>query len=241
MLLRLLSVITVVVLRYGSLPLGVMVRLGALLARADDRLGFNKNLLDQLSDEILADFGPERRAELDAYLADVARDSALIPELTPAAMAVFNAACPDSPEVRYGCVVGRARPPGIAARIEHGLEPYAQFSATLYEVLYRLSERMPPEALPVPTPAQEDALRAVYTDLPAPGANDGIVPTGSQLWGEPVHVARADHLDTIGHFHQPGHQPPHYDWLITGTGFGRYDFEALWSDVARWILGSIKA
>ena len=46
---------------------------------------------------------------------------------------------------------------------------------------------------------------------------------------------RGDHLDVIGHFHGPDHQPPHTDWLNTGSKFDRPEFERLWTSVARFI------
>jgi hypothetical protein len=69
----------------------------------------------------------------------------------------------------------------------------------------------------------------------APEANDGIVPTASQLWGDPIAAVRADHLDVIGHFHHPTHVPPHFDWLASGSGFARPQFERLWQRVAVWL------
>jgi hypothetical protein len=50
-----------------------------------------------------------------------------------------------------------------------------------------------------------------------------------------VHATWADHLDVVGHFDDPAHEPPHFDWLATGTGFGRAHFVRLWTDVAAFI------
>ena len=58
------------------------------------------------------------------------------------------------------------------------------------------------------------------------------MPTLSQLHGELVAAVWADHHDVIGHFHEPTHVPPHCDWLASGTGFGRVQFEETWQDVA---------
>jgi len=41
----------------------------------------------------------------------------------------------------------------------------------------------------------------------------------------------------LGHFGDASADPPHIDWLSTGSGFDRVQFEALWSDVARFIAG----
>jgi hypothetical protein len=66
-------------------------------------------------------------------------------------------------------------------------------------------------------------------------ANDGMVPTASQLWGEVIAGVWADHLDVIGHFDHPTHVPPHFDWLASGTGFTRLQFERLWTKVVAWL------
>jgi hypothetical protein len=71
--------------------------------------------------------------------------------------------------------------------------------------------------------------------LPSAAANDGVIPTLSQVWGDVVHATHADHLDVIGHFSDPRHVPPHYDWLSSGSGFTRQRFEGLWNDVACYI------
>jgi hypothetical protein len=67
------------------------------------------------------------------------------------------------------------------------------------------------------------------------GDGDGIVPIASQRRGPSLFDAKGDHLDVIGHFDDPDHQPPHTDWLNTGSKFDRPQFEALWTTVARFI------
>jgi len=87
-------------------------------------------------------------------------------------------------------------------------------------------------------PVQAVAIRRLYGGLPEPTANDGLVPTFAQAWGEVIDVARADHLDVIGHFHDPRHRPPHVDWLFTGSGFDRSAFDAVWSRVAAFLAAA---
>ena len=67
------------------------------------------------------------------------------------------------------------------------------------------------------------------------------MPTRSQVWGEILQAVQADHLDVIGHFNDPAVQPPHFDWLTTGSGFRRQRFEALWDGVVDSILGNVRA
>jgi hypothetical protein len=81
-------------------------------------------------------------------------------------------------------------------------------------------------------------LRRAYGRIPDAAANDGIVPTLSQLHGELVSAVWADHHDVIGHFNRPGHVPPHFDWMASGTGFDRAQFEQVWTRVARFLAAT---
>jgi len=236
-LLRFLSLWTVYVLRFGRLPISVVAKLGALFARLDDHVGLNSALLDQLFGQLLADFSPARRGAVETFFAEVSKDQALLPQLTPEGMDVFDAATRDRPGVRYGSVVTRARPPGVRSTLAAGLDPSAQASHAVYQALYRLASRTPQVRAPALAPAQARRLRRAYGTLPGAGANDGIVPTRSQPWGNVIHAAQADHLDVIGHFHDKGKPPRHADWLTTGSGFDAERFEALWADVAGYVYG----
>ena len=80
------------------------------------------------------------------------------------------------------------------------------------------------------------ALVEAYGALPGPQACDGIVPTRSQVYGRVLTAVRADHLDAIGHFDAPKASPPHYDWLVSGSGFGVERFVRLWRKVADFQL-----
>lgn len=235
-LLQLLSLFTVYVLRFGRLPLSVAFRLGSLLMRWDEQLGFRPTILDQLFEQLLGDFSAERREELVRFLGDVGHDASLVPQLTPEGIDLFNAGTQDRPGVRYGSVITQARPPSFRARLSAGLDPYAQITHTVYAFLYGRTQRMPLQAIPLHTPAQTAALVEAYGAMPGPQACDGIVPTRSQVYGRVLTAVRADHLDAIGHFDQPAHNPPHVDWLISGSGFRRLQFERLWGTVADFIL-----
>lgn len=234
-LLRLLSLSTMYVLRFGHLPISVVLKLGAVFARLDRHAGINSALLDQLFGQLLADFSAERRAAIETFFGDVGRDQALLPQLTPEAMDLFNATTRSRPGVRCGSVVSQAHRPGIRSTFAAGLDPSAQATHAVYQGLYRLAAGMPPGAVPSFTPAQAETLRRAYGELPGPSANDGLVPTVSQVWGDVVHATHGDHLDVVGHFGDVSHVPPHYDWLATGTGFDRARFAALWTDVVRYL------
>lgn len=231
-LLEILSLATIYALRFGRVPVAVLLKLGALGARLDEHLGFDHNVLDQLYGQLLADFTPDRREAILQFFGEVRGDQALLPQITPEAMELFNASTQDRPGVRYGSVVSWARTPGLGTTVAAGLDPYAQATHAIYGMMYRLSSRMRPLVL---EPEHARTLAAAYGELPPVGASDGMVPTLSQPWGEVIHATRADHLDVIGHYEDPASNPPHFDWLCSGSGFDRARFLSLWSDVARWI------
>lgn len=60
-------------------------------------------------------------------------------------------------------------------------------------------------------------------------------PLLSQLHGRLLHVARADHLDVIGHYTLA--EGGSADWLPSGAGFTPQAFAATWDAVADAIAG----
>jgi hypothetical protein len=232
-LLQLVSLGTMHVLRFGHLPLSVVLGLGAFVARFDD-LAVNSDLLDEVFERLLGDFTPGRRRLVGSLLDEVVRDQALLVQLTPEAMEVFAASVGARSSVRYGCVVTQAARPRLRSRLAAGLDPAAQVSRSFFGALYRLAAATPRRLAPRLEPAQSRALRRGYGSLPGPEANDGIVPTRSQAWGRVLHTAAADHLDVLGHF-RVDDDSSHVDWLFSGSRFDRRQFEALWGDVARFI------
>ena len=164
------------------------------------------------------------------------RDQALMLQLTPEAMEVFNASVLERPGIRYGAVVTQAARPSLLSTLGVGLDPAGQVTHALYGALYRLIAAAPERVSPKLAPDQARVLRRAYRTMPSPAANDGIVPTLSEAWGHVVHAAVADHLDVLGHFRDAAHDPPHVDWLVSGSGFDRRRFEALWADVAHFLV-----
>lgn len=236
-LLRIMSLSTIYVLRFEKLPVSVLLQLGALLTRWDERIGWKNNIADELYSRLLADFSPERRYAIQHFFEEVGNDQALLTQLTPEGMDIFNAATANRAETRYGSVVHYARPPGVISTLAVGLDPYGQSTHAVYYAMHQFASRMPDQHLPVLNEQQADGLLNAYGTIPSRKANDGMVPTLSQVWGELIHATRADHLDVVGHFNDHTTNPPHIDWLTTGTGFDRLSFEALWSDIARFIVG----
>jgi hypothetical protein len=234
-LLALLSLSTSYVLRFGHLPLSALVNVAALFAPSERRRR-EGTLFDDLSERLLADFSVTRRRAVARLLREAGEDQSLLLQLTPEAMQVFDATVRERPGVRYGCVVTRSRPPGVATTLAAGLDAGAQAIHAIYAAIYRASASTPPRAAPPADAAQRRALRRAYGKLPGAHANDGIVPTRSQMHGRVIAAVRGDHLDVIGHFNDPSTEPPHFDWLTTGSGFSRDDFESVWGRVLGFVL-----
>ena len=234
-LLQLLSLNTMYVLSFGHLPLSALLWMASLVVRFGGLVA-NSQLLDELFGRLLEDFTVGRRRAVRAVLRDVVRDQALMLQITPEAMEVFNASVLQRPGIRYGAVVAQAARPSLRSMLGAGLDPAAQLTRALYGVLHQLIAAVPGRISPRLTPDQARALRRAYRALPSPEANDGIVPTLSQVWGHVIYAAVADHLDVLGHFRDAAHDPPHIDWLVTGSGFDRLRFEALWADVAQFLV-----
>jgi len=110
-LLRFCSGMITSVLKHGYLPLGFGLRVGGWIVRQDDIIGFKRTLADDFFGRVIADFSPERRAELIAFIEGVSSDQSLIFQLTPAGCDLLNASTADPSTLRYGSVVCSARPP----------------------------------------------------------------------------------------------------------------------------------
>jgi triacylglycerol lipase len=236
-LLRALSVVTMHAIRTEHLRLDVLVRLAGALVRPEARAA--EATLSRITSELLSDFSADRRRAIEEFLADVGKDQDLLPQLTRSSLDLFNAATPNRPSVRYGCVVAAVPSPGVRSLIKAGPSPYRVATHAVYLALHRLCRsdgRMP--GADTLTDEQRMRLEAAFTKLPDRKANDGIVPALSQVWGTIVHATWADHLDVIGHFHYPSHVPPHFDWLRSGSEFSRASFEQLWSDVVEFQLAA---
>jgi pimeloyl-ACP methyl ester carboxylesterase len=198
------------------------------------------NTFDELFAKLAQDLSPERRLELAQFFRSVSSDEALVFQLTPAGCDLLNA-CTAEPALRYGSVVARSARPSWRGFLRYFGDPYAQLVYPLYAFLYRLAARHEARWIPEAVGAQRARLIEYWGELPSARDNDGISPTNSQLWGELVHAANADHLDVVGHFGDTTGDVPAGDWLPSRSGFTLADFQRLWSDVAAFILGAAHA
>jgi hypothetical protein len=234
-LLALLSLVTAYALRFGHLPLSALTSAAALFA-SSERKQSKGTLFDDISGRLLADFSSTRRRAVARLLREAGEDQSLLLQLTPEAMDLFDATVHDRPGVRYGCVVTRSRPPSVGTTLAAGLDPGAQAIHAIYAAIYRASATTPAGAAPPVDAGQSRALHRAFGKLPGAHASDGIVPTRSQVHGRVIAAVRGDHLDVIGHFDDASTEPPHFDWLTTGSGFDRTRFESVWDGVLDFVL-----
>lgn len=234
-LLRLAALGVIRALRHGRLPLEGAVRLGGMLTRFDDRFGLNRTVLDQLYDQLLSEFGDEQREAAIAFLDDVSTNQDLVFQLTPSGMSLFNAAVTMHENTRYGCVLTMASPPRLGDLAEHKHNVYAQTLHGLFALMWLLASRSHEENVAPLTERQRWIIEEGYGSLPDVTANDGIVPTRSQVLGDVIHCAKGDHLDVVGHYGAESEDHVMADWLPSQGGFGGEQFRALWFDVAAFI------
>ena len=229
-LLRLLSLMTMVVIRRGKLPLDVTLAITQQIRRFSDVLDDTSGLVDEVFTGLLNELTDQRRDDIVAFFHDIGEDQALLPQIGPDAMDAFNVGTIDRPGVRYGAVITRARRPGLRGVLGAGVSPYAQASNALYVACHHLAAAGGPALA-----AQAAALRSRWPDIGVED-NDGMVPTASQPWGQTIAAIDADHLDVIGHFTGDDIEPPHYDWIRTGTGYRRPAFESTWAAVFAFLF-----
>jgi triacylglycerol lipase len=233
-LLRWLSSSAVLGLERGKLPFSTLLRVGALVSRLDDVFGLEQTVIDQLYAQLFNEFTDERRLALIAFLQQVTGDRALIVQLNPDSLDLFNATTAD-PNVDFGCVVTRGRPPTWRRVIAQYRDAYAQGLYALYTLLWLITSRSDERYLPKLNEQQQLAFLSGYGTLPSHHDNDGMSPTLSQVWGEVIHVADADHLDVMGQYGDRTRPGIHADWLPSGSGFDGEKFAALWSTVAAFV------
>lgn len=234
-LLRLLSLATVYGLRFGRVPLPALIFIAGAVS-STGVLRYANRAFDQVYHQVLKDFDDDRAAQIEAYFEEARRDQSLLVQLTPEGLDLLDVLIGHREGVREGCVVTRARPPALGRQMRVGLHPGDQAAYSVYRALYGVASAFPDAWVPSLSDDQWRALTAAYGDRPTARDNDAMVPTLSQIWGTVVHAAWADHLDIIGHFHAPDHEPLHVDWLHTGSRFGLRQFEALWDDVAAFLF-----
>jgi len=207
----------------------------ALAARLDDWTGIENSPLDRVVERVLKRMRRGANQPVWQYLEDMKQDQGAVLQLTPEGIALFEAAVADRRDVDYSSVVAGVPPPRERFSTRAILEPERVVLRALFRLLHGLASRPHPH-YPYPKPpvaVQRRLTRELGFDV-TPGTNDGVVPTLSQLHGRLLHVARADHLDVVGHYTRAERAG---DWLPSGAGFTPEGFEATWDAVAAAISG----
>jgi hypothetical protein len=203
----------------------------ALVARLDDWLGRRGTLLDRIAEGLLRKIRFDRRDPAWKYLGEIEQDQGAVLQLTPEGIDLFDAAVADRAGIDYGCVVAGVPKPREGLEMKTLLDPEYIALRALFRLLHTLTARPHPRyPYPKPTKATQQLLDRGLGFKATPRISDGIVPTLSQLHGRLLHVARADHLDVVGHYTLAGGQTG--NWLPSGAGFTPEAFVAAWEAVA---------
>jgi len=203
----------------------------ALVARLDDWAGRAEGPLDRIAASLLRKIRFDRRDPVWQYLGEIERDQGAVLQLTPEGIDLFDAAVADHPGIDYACVVAGVPKPREDFNLNELLDPEYLVLRALFRLLHAMTAQPHPH-YPYPKPTktlQRQLDRGLGFEATA-RISDGIVPTLSQLHGRLLHVARADHLDLVGHYTLAGGGTA--DWLPSGAGFTSEAFEATWEAIA---------
>ena len=187
-LLKVISLITIYMLRTGRVPIAAVFHVVRLLSLKRLPIA-SGTLLNNVYQDLLADFSHERRQALEDFFVEVGTDQTLLSQIGQVGMRTFNEATPDRPGIRYGSVVTCVPPPGLRSAWATGLSPFRQATHALFLAFYRISARMTQDPNAHLASQQVTALLRAYGRMPSLADNDGMVPTLSQVWGELVHAS----------------------------------------------------
>jgi triacylglycerol lipase len=227
------SALTLASMRLGSPPLTVTSALVATLGRAHQRANFELRLIDRIVEALERTLDTDAREEVRDWLRKIRDDQGALAQLMPEAMDLFQAGVEDKPGLRYQCVATYTPPRRASRMLRDVSRPWLPLSAALFHLLYRVAAAQNPRYPYAPPDGGYQTLGAALGEVPAPDANDGMVPLRSQLWGTLVWAGKADHLDVVGHFDEP---PDHHDWLCSGAHFDRAHFDAMMDRVVEGML-----
>ncbi len=236
-LLYVLSALTVAVLKVGAPPLALSSSLVASIAGIERAVGLRLRVIDKLTDQIVRMLDSASSDEVYEFLRKVRADQGAIMQLSPEAMDLFQAGVEDNPSVTYQCVASYTPQPTLLHWARVIVPPWTSMSLPIFATLQRLTalEHDGYRCAP-PGNAADETLRSVLGAVPPDGANDGVVPIRSQIWGKLVWAGLGDHLDIVGHYHDDSDDSPHMDWLGSGSGFSSERFEAMLDAVCHGLL-----
>jgi len=218
---------------HGRGALVAATRAISLAAQLDDWMGIENSPLDRIAASLLRGLRLRGSNAMWRYLEDIKQDQGAVLQLTPEGIELFDAAVADRAGIDYGCVVAGVPKPRERVSRPTVLAPERMVLRALFRLLHGLAARPHPRyPYPRPPAAVQRRLDRDLGFATTPQTNDGVVPTLSQLHGRLLHVARADHLDVVGHYTLAERAG---DWLPSGAGFTPASFAATWDAVARAI------
>ncbi len=197
------SALTFIGLSLGAPPLAAASALVVSLLSLDRAIGVELRVLDRTTEALMAALEPATSHELRAYLEAIRADQGAVIQLTPEAMDLFQAGVEDRAGVVYQCTCAAAPPPTARGLARSLGSPWRALSSALFTTLYGITSRSDdryPCGPPKLDPNAERRLVDAFGAVPGLRANDGVVPTLSQVWGRVAWAGRADHLDVLGHF-----------------------------------------
>lgn len=248
--LRALSAFTVIGLSLGARPLAVASVLLGILGRGNRAIGLELRALDASVDSVVGLFDDASKPEVRTYLSAIKKDQGAMLQLTPESMDLMVAGFEDRSGVAYQSTASMAPTPSVRKWLRMLGHPAQALSLALFTAIHRITSRhdkrypcalvSPSVAGTTDTDRNEALLVAALGEPPDLAANDGVVPIRSQLWGTLVWAGLADHLDVLGHYHDPWHGEPtelrHHDWLTSGSSFDHTQFDTLMDAIASGML-----
>ena len=222
--LRLVSALAYRVMDRGKIPLQIAVRALEFLHEVSGLVGYRSRFFDQLFDQLLRDLPDEHREELAQLFLAISKDASLVFQLTREGLDVLNAAARIPEGVKHGSVVTMVSPPSRTEILHHLYGPYEFASFLVFRIVYAVTRRGRKLEFPE---NYRLAFDHAFGRVPDSTDSDGIVPTLSQCWGQPISVTWADHLDVVGHF--GGERSA--DTLPSRSDFSEADFEKMWRKV----------
>jgi triacylglycerol lipase len=238
-LLYAVSALTFTALKLGAPPLAAASALVAAFGRI--RFGaFEVELVERTTEAVVKVLDDASSRDLRAFLRLLREDQGAVVQLMPEAMDLFQAGVEDRVGLRYQSVASYSPQTGVTDWVSALGAPWSVVSAGIFSMLYNITARQDPR---YPCASHDESgprrLRAMLGEVPPVTANDGVVPLYSQIWGDLIWVGKADHLDIVGHFpgsrgrrgrgraDLPHGEPPHNDWLASGSGFNRVRFDTI--------------
>jgi hypothetical protein len=242
--LRTLSALTVIALSVGAPPLSVVSALVAAFGRVDRALGLEIGVLDRATEALLQRLDDVRSREVRSYIDAMKDDNGAMVQLMPEAMDLFEAGIQDPPDVVCQSTASMAPPPSPQTVLRAVVRPQNALSEAMFAILHGITSRDDasyPCAPPAMAAENEKVLLSAFDAIPGSRSSDGVVPIRSQVWGKLVWAGHGDHLDVLGHFHDAGlrgdENPPHVDWLMSGSSFDTARFASLMDAIAGGMLG----